>query len=147
MPDIKQAQFSDWAIVEVMGHQRFAGFVTTEAFGQATLFRIDVPAQPARERITKRGGYIGDGSQWIDAGATVQEEATPGYTKLIGAGSIYAITPCTEEAAREAVDEIQPRKLKLVQLPPKALIPEGGPLDEEDNLPDELGQDSVRGAS
>ena len=27
----------------------------------------------------------------------------PGYTKLVGAGSIYTITPCTKEAALKAV--------------------------------------------
>ena len=36
--EVKQGTFSGWAIVEMMGHRREAGFVTTQAFGQAVLF-------------------------------------------------------------------------------------------------------------
>jgi hypothetical protein len=129
MSEIQQAKFDDWAIVEVMGHQRYAGYVTTENYGNAVLFRVDVPEQPARERVTLRSGYV-DG-EWVEAGTTIAEGATSGYSKLIGAGSIYAITPCSEEAARRAVDEIQPRALKVVSLPAiAALSAPGGAPDE-----------------
>ena len=42
-----QSRFEGWAIVEMFGHQREAGFVTTESFGPACLFRVDTPALPA----------------------------------------------------------------------------------------------------
>lgn len=87
MPE-EQAKLAGWAIVEVMGHQTFTGQVTTEYYGGTAFFRIDVPEVPGEEievdgRAMHRDGLIG-------------------FTKLIGAGSVYAITPCTEEAAMEA---------------------------------------------
>ena len=44
---VNQAKFEGWARVEVMGHQSHTGFVTTEAYGQAVMFRIDTPEIPA----------------------------------------------------------------------------------------------------
>jgi len=64
--------FECWAIVEVMGHRQFAGFVSEQAIGGSSFVRVDVPAVDA------------DGEQ------------LPAFTKLLGAGSIYAISPCTE---------------------------------------------------
>jgi hypothetical protein len=116
----EQSKFEDWAIVEVMGHQTYAGFVTTQAFGQAVLFRIDVPELPERERVLRFDEYTDHAL--IRAGSTVKELPVQGYTKLIGAGSIYAITPCTEEAARKSIDKLILRKLSLVSVPPVAAI-------------------------
>jgi len=109
-------RFDGWAIVDVLGHQRYVGYVTTEAYGQAVLFRIDVPELDERERVTKAPGYRG--GRYLPAGTTVKEGAVAGYSKLIGAGSIYAITPCTKAVALEAVEQSQPRPLMSVQLPP-----------------------------
>lgn len=67
-------KFEEWCIVEIMGHARFAGRVTEQPLGGSSFVRVDVPA--------------------------VNEQ--PAFTKLFGAGSIYAITPCTEEVARAA---------------------------------------------
>lgn len=139
MSDIQQAKFDGWAIVDVLGHQRYVGYVTTEAFGQAVLFRIDVPALDERERETKRPGYVGD--KYVPAGATVRECAVDGYTKLVGSGSIYTITPCTKEAALKALEETQSRKLMVVSLPPdgetRALPEAEASEDELDEFPDE----------
>jgi len=115
-------RFDGWAIVDVLGHQRYVGYVTTEAYGQAVLFRIDVPALEERERTMKAPGYISERG-YVPAGTTVKEGAVAGYTKLIGAGSIYAITPCTQEAAYKAVEQAQPRPLMSVQLPPERALP------------------------
>jgi hypothetical protein len=65
-------KFDCWAVVEVMGHLRYAGRVTEHAIGGCAFVRVDVPA-------------VGD--------------RLP-FTKLLGQGSIFAITPCSEEAAR-----------------------------------------------
>ena len=116
----KQASFEGWAIVEVFGHQRYAGFVTTEAFGQAVLFRVDVPPLEERERITKHFGYDDDGKS-IPPGSTVKENAVQGYTKFFGPGAIYAMTPCTQETAQKAVESMQPRKVSVVSLAPEAV--------------------------
>lgn len=129
MSEQQQAKFEGWAIVDVLGHQRYVGYVTTEAYGQAVLFRIDVPALEERERVTKRPGYAAAG-RYLPAGTTVKEGAVDGYTKLVGSGSIYAITPCTKEAALAAVEETQPRPLMSVQLPPERAIESGHPDPE-----------------
>ena len=117
MTEVQQARFDGWAIVDVLGHQRYVGYVTTEAYGGAVLFRIDVPALEARERVTKQPGYLSERG-YCPAGTTVTEGAVDGYTKLIGAGSIYAITPCTKEAALAALEQAQPRPLMNAVLPP-----------------------------
>jgi hypothetical protein len=140
--DVRQAHFEGWAIVDVLGHQRYVGYVTTEAYGQAVLFRVDVPALEERERVTKRPGYYD--SHYLPAGSTVKEGAVAGYTKLVGSGSIYTLTPCTKEAALEAVEQSQPRPLMSVALPPEraiaATVDEHGhvePLDDDDQFDDD----------
>lgn len=121
----EQAKFDGWAIVDVMGHQRYVGYVTTEAYGGAVLFRIEVPALEERERVTVRAGYL-DGVL-VPAGTRVKEGAVQGYTKLVGAGSIYTITPCTQEAALKAVEQAQPRPMTPIGLPTVAALPPADP--------------------
>jgi len=48
------AKFEGWAIVEMFGHGREIGYVTTQYFGSACLFQIDVPELPERERTLRR---------------------------------------------------------------------------------------------
>lgn len=103
----KQSSFEGWAVVEIFGHQRYAGFVTTQAFGQAVMFRVDVPPLAERERVTKSYEWIGDRN--VPPGSTVKESDVPGYTKLFGVGAIYAITPCDQAAAEKAVSR-SPRR-------------------------------------
>jgi len=136
MSEQQQAHFEGWAIVDVMGHQRYVGFVTTEAYGAAVLFRIDVPALDERERVTVRPEYI-DGT-YAPAGSTVKEGAVAGFSKLVGSGSIYTITPCTKEAALLAVEKMQARPLMNVQMPPDRALAPGEMIDcEVDDLADD----------
>jgi hypothetical protein len=60
-----------WAVLELMGHRRMAGRVTEALVGGTTLLRIDIPRND---------------------GSTV--------TQFYGVGSVYCITPTTEEVAR-----------------------------------------------
>ena len=141
MSEQQQATFEGWAIVDVLGHQRYVGYVTTEAYGQAVLFRIDVPALEERERVTKQPGYVGD--NYCPPGTTVKEGSVAGYTKLVGSGSIYTITPCTKEAALKAVEDMQRRPLMNVTLPPDAqtALPPPRVVDVDDD--DDLGDDDI----
>ena len=68
--------FESWAIVELLGHRQFAGFVSEQPIGGASFIRVDVPT------------LVANGEQ------------LPAFTKLLAAASIYAISPCTEETAR-----------------------------------------------
>jgi hypothetical protein len=110
-----------WAVVEVMGHKRFAGHVTEQLFGSAALIRVDVPEteQPA--------------SQWDP---DKPARTTPAYSKLIGVGSIYCITPCTEEVARVAAKEIERYNNPIpVEMPGVRQIPASVSDDDDDEDP------------
>lgn len=125
-----QSSFEGWAILEIFGHQRYAGYVTTQAFGQAVLFRVDVPLLGERERVTKHGEYASGG--YVPPGATVKDEAIQGYTKFFGPGAIYAMTPCTQDAAEKALAAMQTRKVSLISLPPDAALPPASDSDEDE---------------
>lgn len=74
--------FDQWGIVEVMGHKKYAGHITEQVIGGTSLIRVDVPE------------------------CQVREKKIPEYSKLIGAGSIYMITPTSEEIARKAAQRL-----------------------------------------
>ena len=139
MTEQSQSHFDGWAIVEVFGHQRYAGKVTTEAYGQAVMWRVDVPEIPEREKLVHYSTLTAkDGI--APAGSVVKYDEIPGYTKLFGTGAIYAVTPCTEEAARAAVLSMADRTpLKLVKLPEgnveQPLISDIFHEDEDDEVP------------
>jgi len=126
----EQSKFEGWAVVEIFGHQRYAGYVTTQAFGQAVMFRVDVPPLDERERVTKHYEYV-EGHN-VPPGSTVKEAAIPGYSKLFGVGSIYAITPCDEAAGMKALAAMQTRRLQLVTLAQERALEDGRILDEAD---------------
>ncbi len=65
-------KFASWAILEVMGHVRLAGYVSEESIAGQAMIRIDVPAR----------------------------ENVPEFTRYFGASSIYSLSPVTEEVAR-----------------------------------------------
>lgn len=69
---MSEEKFNEWAILEIMGHQTYAGRVSEQAVGGASFVRIDIP----------------------------EIEGQAGFTKIFGAGSIYCISPCTEQVAR-----------------------------------------------
>lgn len=65
-------ELKTWAIVEVMGHNEYAGFISAETIAGAPMLRVDVPAVPGRES----------------------------FTKFLAPSALYAISPCTEDTAR-----------------------------------------------
>lgn len=117
--DAAPTSFEGWAIVELMGHQREVGYVTTQYFGVACLFRIDSPELPEREYVLRRPEYArnDDGTQWAPVGSKVRRRAVPAKSRLVGPPAIYAINPCTEEAARVACEELIRPALILLELP------------------------------
>lgn len=78
--------FDQWGIVEVMGYRKYAGHITEQQIAGAALVRVDVPEVV----LANRAG----------------EQTIPAYSKLVGVGSIYMITPTTEEIARQAAREL-----------------------------------------
>lgn len=117
-----QAEFKGWARVEVMGHQSHVGFVTTEAYGQAVLFRIDQPEIAEVEETLQAAEWTDLGR--MPAGTVVKRGRIEGVSVLVGSGSIYRIIPCSEAAALKAIRESQRRPLMIVKLAEgKALEP------------------------
>jgi len=100
-------KFETWAVVEVMGHRLFAGLVTEQAIGGVSFVRLDVP------------------EVWS---GTV---ALPPFTKLLGAGSIYAITPCSEQTARAFAAQSRQRAFSEYEAP-RLPAPNEDEKDEKD---------------
>lgn len=80
-----------WAILELMGHRRLAGFLTEAEVAGAKMLRIDVPGR--------------DGQM---------------TTQFYAPAAVYAITPTTEELARRFAEHAQPRPVSVYELPAPA---------------------------
>lgn len=96
---VEVTKFEQWAVVEIMGHRKFAGFVTEQSIGGSSFVRIDIPETEAHG------------------------ERLPAFTKLFGSGSIYCISPCTEETARAFASQIRSRAFELYEAPRLGLTP------------------------
>lgn len=117
-------------MVEMMGHRKEIGFVTTQAFGQAVLFRVDTPELPEREYELKRPEYVGN--TYAPIGTKVKRPAMAPRSCLVAPSSLYAINPCTEEAARAAIEHAFQPPLILVALPEGKALPAPAPASEDD---------------
>jgi hypothetical protein len=83
------SSFDQWALVEVMGHRRYAGRVTEASLGGQSFVRVDVPPVELET-----------------AGQTIQA-----FTVYLGGHSIFALTPVTEETARTWAKEWKMRPI------------------------------------
>lgn len=108
-------QFKGWAIVELFGHGKEIGYVTTRYFGTACLFQVDVPALAEREFTLTDPQYVN--GRWTPAGAKVHKPWAPPRTRMVGPGSIFALNPCTEEAAMAAIERLGGREIVILELP------------------------------
>lgn len=91
------SEFQDpvWAVLELMGHRRIGGKVTeVEHFG-AKMCRIDIPS--------RENTICGPKDVWT--------------TQYYGGGSIYCLTPCSEDAARIAAKMSRPEPVHPWELP------------------------------
>lgn len=99
-------KFQTWAVVELMGHQRIAGYVSEVEIAGHGMIRVDVPDTGERPR----------------------------YSKVYGPSAIYAITPCEEELAKRVAHELEQWSDPIpVRLPAPELVLASG--DEDDELP------------
>jgi hypothetical protein len=138
----ERKDWSGWAIVELLGHKRLAGFLSNQEIGGGVLLRVDVPATvPTEPEITyaQRWQYPAP-------------QPTAEYSRFIGLGSIYGITPCTEDVARRAAREIEkhndPLPVQLPALPAKSTVV-GDQVDVSgiiDHLHDEEDEDEYEEA-
>ena len=93
----QSSEFTGWAIVEVMGHRKLAGYVTTNAFGSAVMFRVHAPAIPPVQQVLEKQQFVPDHG-YLPAGTKLQV-ARDEFEQWVGVSSVYAMTPCSEEQA------------------------------------------------
>jgi hypothetical protein len=90
IPEAKPADGLDcWALVELFGHQRIVGKVSTQVLGAAALLRVDVP------NLLKDGKIV-----------------RQGFTRFYGPAAIYSLTPVDEAAVRELLPMISGEPIK-----------------------------------
>jgi hypothetical protein len=137
-----QNHLETWAVVELMGHQKEVGFVTTQYYGTACMFKIDVPDLPEREHTLERSRWVGD--VLAPPGTTIRLGSQPGRTRLVGVSSVYAMNPCDRATAIALLEEKQDEVIKIVslagckQLPLSSVLP-GEP--EDGDIDDDEGED------
>ena len=78
------AEFDEWALVEIMGHQRIVGRVTEQVVAGAAFLRVDVP----------------------------ESEGKQGFTRFYSPGAVYCISPISEQTARGMVASMDAEPVK-----------------------------------
>lgn len=137
------SKFEGWAVVEMFGHMREAGYVSTEYFGTGALFRVEVPELPEREVTLTRPQWIDN--ELCDTGSKISRAKVEGRTRFIGPGAIYALNPCSKDAAFSALESMTSRETKIVELVKRkelATTLPGEPQDEETYEDESEGEDS-----
>lgn len=104
MEDGTTVPFAEWAVVEFMGHRRFAGWVSEYEFAGKGFLRLDVPA----------------------------DEKNAAATQLYNPSAVYAITPTTEEMARAVAADCRPAPVQRWELERlKPITTTGDGFDDE----------------
>ena len=114
-------ELETWAIVEVMGHQRYAGFVRQVPMGGAVMIRVDVPELPEKDEVYTDYDYSDGYGRQVKK--TRKLPAVPAFTKFLGVSAIFALTPCTEEMARAAVEKWRSVPAVELAMPARRMLP------------------------
>ena len=136
--------FEGWAIVELMGHRRLAGYVRqAEQFGAAML-RLDVPEHPWKDGCTC-GSDEPDSTDHekhthVCQMFRAEDDSEPldvNVTQFYGGSSIYCLTPVSEEVARGIAERLRPTPVQSWEMPRPALpspedVEEGEFVDDYD---------------
>jgi hypothetical protein len=108
-----------WAIVELMGHRRLAGYVREVQLAGAGFLRLDV-----HERCTKSGKAAGlieaaeaDGDPFCPDHKCRSPHDIIAATQFIAPASLYALTPVTEEVARAVAKTAKPEPVHPWEMP------------------------------
>jgi len=103
-----------WAIVEIFGHQRFAGQISEQPIAGDKLVRVEVPPVPEVSRAGRMSRFHPHTGERAPQGQvwryTEKIPAAGGFTKLLGVKAIYALTPTPEATVRALLEkERQPQ--------------------------------------
>lgn len=110
MSDNAPSPFAAWAILELMGHRRLAGYLSEQELAGHGFIRLDIPAP-------------------VPATQLADFDATAGpfkATQFYAPGAVYAITPCSEAIARRiaAGQDFAPVQTWELPLPtPERIMP------------------------
>lgn len=85
----ENGKFESWAILELMGHRRLAGFITEQEIGGSAMLRLDV--HDTEGAVT---------------------------TQFYSGAAVYCITPTTEEIARKIGERSKPEPVHRYELEP-----------------------------
>jgi|SRR5579871_1922481 len=88
--DSKPEAFEGWAVLELMGHRRLGDFVREANVAGAAMLRIDIPGKKGEPPIA---------------------------TQFYAPGALYALTPCSEEAARAVAEHNKPEPVTTWEMP------------------------------
>jgi hypothetical protein len=95
--------FSEWCIVELLGHRRLAGHVQEVQLAGAGFLRLDIP----------------------------ESGTDPARTQYVAPGSVYALHPVGEATARAAAANWRPEPVHRWELPAAAKPDEDTWTDED----------------
>ena len=116
--------FDEWCLLEIMGHQKYAGRVSEAVIAGQAFIRIDVPEVRTCDGVVRASAF----------------------SKLFGPSSVYSITPIAEDVARAMAVQLQQSPINVYDLPdawreklraPRQL---GLPMQDEDS-DDDVGDD------
>jgi hypothetical protein len=100
----QEEKFAGWAVIELFGRQRAAGYCTEATLDGAGFLRVDVP----------------------DA----ERAARHGYTRYFGPAAIYSVVQVSEEIARRYAENMTNEPISAYQLALPAPI--GSDEDEDE---------------
>lgn len=111
-----------WAVLELFGHSKIAGFVRQVTLGGDVLLRVDVPEVTFKRQI----GYGVD--------AATEEKKIASFTKFYSPKSVFAMTPTTEQTCRRIMGNLQVEPINpfdaRVEVP---ALPAPSSLDPDDD--------------
>ena len=82
---MNKTEFSEWAVLELMGHNVVAGLVTDATIGNGSLFQVNIP----------------------------ETAKFPAFTQFVGKGSIFRMTVVDEATAKEVAERRDARPLVI----------------------------------
>jgi hypothetical protein len=89
--EVEDVAFREWAIVELMGHRRYAGLISEATIGGGSFLRLDVYTEPGGNDLPK-------------------------VTQFYAPGAVYCITPVAEDVARKVAADSQPTPVTRYEL-------------------------------
>lgn len=87
------------AIVEMISHQRTAGFVTKESFGGQILFHVVAPEETGPVEIVATRTYVN--GEYLLPGSKIQRKRAA-VDKRVGIPAVYCVTACSAQEAQES---------------------------------------------